>query len=515
MIATSRLFLLAAILGFGIVAGSSLQAASFVRGDSDANGALEVTDAIGTFGYLFLGSAPAVDCLDAMDADDSGTVELTDGIYLLNFLFLGGPVLPAPHGSCGTDPSPDDIGCVVFPSCDEGLVRSDLERDEDPVLEPGDLETLVNGNTAFAFDLYSEVRKGDGNLFFSPLSVSVALAMTHAGARGETAAEMADVLHFDLAGDALHPAMNYLDLELADRGEGAAGHEGGGFQLRLVNAIWGQQGYGFLEDYLDVLARNYDAGMRLVDFMSDFEGARQTINGWVSDQTEEKIPELLASGSVDATTRLVLTNAMYFSAAWAWPFPEDRTTDRAFHRLGGSEVLVPMMSLRADFPHTSGEGYQAVELPYDGEELSMVIIVPDAGRFEEVEAKLDPVLLEGILGNLAPGDLDLTLPRFSCESSLGLGDTLTSLGMRQAFQPGVADLSGIDGTRNLYVQRVIHKAFVDVDEFGTEAAAATAVIVGIVSVPPELRVDRPFVFLIRDIPTETILFLGRVLDPQA
>jgi serpin B len=281
----------------------------------------------------------------------------------------------------------------------------------------------------------------------------------------------------------------------------------------VVNATWGQAGYSFLPAYLDTLALSYDAGLRILDFMADPEAARATINAWVSAETADRIRDLLQPGTILPTTRLVLTNAIYFSAAWAEPFPKTATREGDFHLLDGSVVKAPLMSHRADFGYAAGDGYEAVELLYDGKELSMVVLLPAEGRFEEFEASLDAPKLTGILAALLPRDIQLTMPRFSSESELGLVETLRALGMSDAFTPGVADFSGIDGTRDLFISGVVHKAFVSVDEDGTEAAAATAVIIGIVSVPQPVRADRPFIFLVRDIPTGAILFLGRVLSP--
>ena len=395
-------------------------------------------------------------------------------------------------------------------------VQSDKERVTSPNVSAPDLADLVNGNSAFAFGLYHFLREEkDGNLFYSPYSISLALAMTYAGARGETAQQMADTLHFTLPQDRLHPAFNSLDLELASRGEGAQGKDSKGFRLNIVNAIWGQQGHKFLPTFLDTLAENYGAGLRLLDFAGNPEASRVTINDWVSDQTEGKIKDLIPQGVIDKLTRLVLTNAIYFNAAWAEPFKEDLTTDGPFHLLDGSQVTVPMMRQTTSFGYAEGEGYQAVELPYDGRELAMVILLPAAGKFEAFENSLDAGKVEAIIKNLNYREVALTLPKFEVESDFSLVDALAAMGMPVAFSAG-ADFSGMDGTRNLYIGDVIHKAFVSVDEAGTEAAAATAVVMEATGMPEpavEVTVDRPFIFLIRDIETGAILFVGRVVNP--
>jgi serpin B len=393
------------------------------------------------------------------------------------------------------------------------LAQSGKERVTSPNVAASDLAELVNGNTMFAFDLYRFLRKEkDGNLFYSPYSISLALAMTYAGARGETERQMANTLHFTLPQDRLHPAFNSLDLDLASRGKG-----GRGFQLNIVNAIWGQQGYKFLPTFLDVLAENYGAGLRLLDFASDPEASRVTINDWVSDQTNGRIKDLIPQGIIDALTRLVLTNAIYFKAAWAEPFDVEQTRDGPFYLLDGGQVTVPMMSHVASFGYAEGEGYQAVELPYDGRELAMVIFLPAAGKFEEFENSLDVGKARAIVESLSYKEVALTMPRFKVESGFSLAKVLSAMGMPAAFSRG-ADFSGMDGTLRLYIREVMHKAFVSVDEEGTEAAAATAVIMkekGLPSMPVKITVNRPFIFLIRDIKTGTILFVGRVVNPAA
>ncbi len=406
-------------------------------------------------------------------------------------------------------------GCIRPKGRHIQVVQADAARVTRPNVPAQDLAELVRGNTGFASDLYRALREQEsGNFFYSPSSISIALAMTWAGARGETEREMADVLHFTLPQDRLHPAFNALDLELARRGQGARGKDGKGFRLHIVNALWSQKGYQFLPEFLDTLARNYGAGLRLLDFVSDPEAARGVINDWVSDQTEGRIRDLIPPGVVSALTRLVLTNAIYFNAAWAEPFEKSLTADGPFYLLDGRQVMVPMMRQTAHFGYAEGEEFQAVELPYDGEELAMVILLPGEGRFEEFEASLDAARLEKMLGGLRSQHLSLTMPRFRVESSFHLAGTLAAMGMPSPFQPDQADFSGMDGTRDLYIQAVLHKAFVSVDESGTEAAASTAVIVGVTGLPGlEVTVNRPFIFLIRDRQTGAILFVGRVVNP--
>ncbi|MBI5478214.1 MAG: serpin family protein [Deltaproteobacteria bacterium] len=423
-----------------------------------------------------------------------------------------GLALAACNGATTPGPQPDDgqHGTVL---------RSSQQRNTSPDVPPADLQALVAGNTDFAFDMYHQIRQTKpGNLFFSPQSISQALAMTWGGARGANATQMAEVLSFTLPADRLHPAFNALDLTLASRGQGAQGMDGGGFRLRLVNAIWGQQGYGFLESFLDLLAVNYDAGLRLLDFCADPDAGRLVINDWVEQQTEGKIKDLLEPGTVTGDTRLVLTNAIYFNAQWKEVFPTENSVDGPFTLLDGSSVTVPTMALYAEYGHAAGAGYQAVELAYDGDELAMLIVLPDAGRFAEVETSLDGAAVSALAASLEQKNLTLTMPKWTVDTKLSVKEQLEGLGMTDAFAPPTADFTGINGgVEPLWISDVIHQAHVLVNEYGTEAAAATAVIMVGGAMPDPLRVDalRPFIYVIRDRPTGTILFVGRILNPAA
>ncbi|HEX8684721.1 MAG TPA: serpin family protein [Ardenticatenaceae bacterium] len=402
------------------------------------------------------------------------------------------------------------------------ITQAEAERDESPEVAGDELQTLVAGNNAFAWDVYQQLRAEEGNLFYSPYSISLALAMTYAGARGETEQQMAQTLHFDLPQEQLHPAFNALDLELSSLGQTEGEEETEGeaderFQLNIANALWGQQGYAFRPEFLDLLARNYGAGLGLLDFGSDPEAARQTINDWVSDATEEKIENLIPEGVLNGGTRLVLTNAIYFTAAWASQFEESATMDRPFHLLDGGEVSVPMMAQTESYRYVEGEGYQAIELPYRGADVSFVAILPAEGEFEAFEAALSGEQAESILGSLAYEEVVLTMPKFTYESAFSLVEILKAMGMPAAFD--AADFSGMDGTQSLAISEVLHKAFIAVDEEGTEAAAATAVaMTESAAMPPEdpavMVLDRPFIYLIRDNATGTLLFIGRLTDPS-
>jgi serpin B len=400
------------------------------------------------------------------------------------------------------------------------VLKSDKERITSPNVTQSEQALLVEGNSAFAFGLYQklieELEGKGGNLFYSPYSISLALAMTYVGARGETAEQMAATLQFLLEQERLHPAFNWLDAELAKRGQGAQGKDGKGFRLNIANAIWGQKDYEFLPAFLDVLAENYGAGLRILDFRTETEKSRVAINDWVSDRTEGRIKDLIPQGAINELTRLVLTNAIYFNAAWENPFDKKMTANGPFYLLDGGQVTVPMMKQTESFGYTEGEGYQAVELLYDGGELSMVILLPASGNFEAFEEGLQAPQVDAIINDLKNTRVTLTMPQFKFESQFSLKDTLAEMGMRDAFSPDDADFSGMTGNPELFISDVVHKAFVAVDEAGTEAAAATAVIVGTTSVPTEspvaVTIDRPFIFLIRDIDTGAMLFVGRVLN---
>jgi len=395
---------------------------------------------------------------------------------------------------------------------------SELPRADVNDATMADLNQLAAGNRAFAVDLYHQLESMDGNLFYSPYSISSALAMTYAGAEGKTAQEMAVVFNFLLEEDRLHPAFNALDQYL----DGLAKQEvpddmGDVFQLNIANAIWGQKDFNFEGDFLDILATNYGAGLRLLDYVREPEKSRVTINDWVSDQTEERIEDLIPQGAINSDTRLVLSNAIYFEATWLESFEESLTEEKVFHGLDGEEFMIPMMSLGSDasFPYYQGEGFQAVDLPYLGGQVSMLVIVPDEGKFADFEGNLNSEMLDEIAGNLAYQPMFLNFPKFEFETEISLATILSKMGMPSAFSDG-ADFSGMTGNKDLFISDVFHKAFVSVDEEGTEAAAATAVLMELTSAPENplrLEVDRPFLFLIRDHQTNTVLFMGRVVEP--
>ncbi|MEJ2597327.1 MAG: serpin family protein [Anaerolineales bacterium] len=396
------------------------------------------------------------------------------------------------------------------------LLQSKIQRETTPNASEQEMAELVAGDSAFAFDLYQALRGEAGNLFYSPYSLSIALAMTYAGARGETEQQMATTLHYTLPQEQLHPAFNGLDLALADEGD----QQEGAFRLDVANSLWGQEDFPFRQEYLDLIARNYGSGLRLVDYIDDTqrEQARQAINDWVNAATQGKIEELIGKDILTDATRLVLANAIYFKGEWSEPFLNG-TREAPFTRLDGSQVSVPTMSRRATTPYLSGEDFQAVDLPYKGGRIAMLVVLPSEGQFEAFESGLNRERMQTILQGLEASDVKLYMPKFQFSTAYKLADTLKAMGMPDAFDKGRADFSGMYDPQkvagNLYLSHVVHKAYVAVDEIGTEAAAASGEVAEITSMPIALRIDRPFLFLIHDMQTGTILFAGRVVDPQS
>ena len=416
---------------------------------------------------------------------------------------------------------PPEVTTTPVPSALKALYSLKTRRMSPGATVP-ELADLTRGNTAFAFDLYRTLAQSDGDLFYSPYSISLALAMTYAGARGETERQMAETLHFLLPPERLHPAFNALDLALASRGAGAVGQDGDRFRLDIANSVWGQKDHEFLTAFLDVLAEHYGSEVRRTDFRHAPEEARVRINDWVADETEDRIKDLVPPGAIEPTTRLVLANAIYFNAAWQLPFDKRATASGPFHPLGGGYIEAPMMRQEGNLGYARGDGYQAVELPYEGGQMAMAILLPDAGSFSEFEGLLNASMVDGVLEDLETRRVLVTMPKFEVRASFGLADTLKAMGMPNAFDERAADFSGLNGTSCLsgddgclLITDVVHQAFVSVDEAGTEAAAATAAIVGITRAaiePVTLTIDRPFIFLVRDRATGDVLLVGRVSD---
>jgi serpin B len=424
------------------------------------------------------------------------------GFGLLTLCFFNG---------CGSQGQPAAPGVEV---------RSALERDTQPDIDSQSLQSQVLGNTGFVLDLYKRLAIDPGdNLFFSPYSISVALAMTYAGANNETAQQMRDTLGFILDDADLHPAFNALGLSLIERAQQD------GVEISVANQLFGQRDFMFAKDFLDILAAEYGAGMKLMDFRTAYEEARLAINDWVSDVTHARIQDLLPKGSLSSLTRLVLVNAIYFLCDWQVQFDPAETVSADFRLLSGGTVEVDMMNVQDNFSYYQEAGLEAVELLYAGEELSMLIIVPAQGTLEDFEQELIAEQVQTIVDGLHETEVNLSIPKFEATgSTISLKEYLVEMGMPAPFgeQGFVADFSGMiapeQETPGLFISDVYHKAFIAVSEEGTEAAAATAVVMDeYTSVEPAItymRVDRPFIYLIRDKTTNNILFIGRMLDPS-
>jgi serpin B len=391
-----------------------------------------------------------------------------------------------------------------------GLGACGTPYQERTVTEAGpELTELVQGHNRFAIDLYKQGIDGDDNLFFSPFSVSAALGMTYAGARSETATEMADVLGVNQEDLDYHLNFGALIRDLS-------GDKGRGYSLHIANRLYGHEGYTFVPEFERVTAEHYAAPMQRVDFTGNVSVIRDEINGWVSEQTQGFIPELLPDGFANNDTRLVLVNAMYFEAEWKHTFDKDSTRNQLFFGTAG-DVIVPMMHNTETYPLAQVDGAIVIELPYEDDEVALVMVLPDEhDGLSIIEEGLTSDQLNSWIGSLSPSEAHLALPKFELQHELPLTEILQNLGMNLAFDPYAADFSGI-ANDDLYIQQTVHKAFIRVDEHGTKAAAATAVGVGVTSMPvvTEVVADHPFLFLIHDRLTGSVLFMGRVTDPAS
>jgi serpin B len=394
------------------------------------------------------------------------------------------------------------------------------------------IKVLVKGNNEFGCALYGRLGRAGENLFLSPYSISTALGMTYAGARGETEKQMAKVLCFELPQEKLHATFKGLAEGLKARAEAKKAYE-----LSVANALWGQKGIALQKEFVELTQANYGAGLRDVDFAGATEASRQTINAWVEKETRDKIKELLKPGILTAQTRLVLTNAIYFKGQWETAFDKKETQEAPFtlavpaaQEAPAPKMNVPLMHRKGTFGFWETDGLQVLELPYKGRDLSMVIILPTVPTTQEREmrhawrleayAELEKTTTALQLGKwleaMRQQEVEVCLPRFKVTSEFSLGEPLTSMGMTDAFSVEKADFSGMTRTEHLFISAVVHKAFVEVNEEGTEAAAATGVVLELKMArepPPMFRADHPFVFLIREVKTGSILFMGRVMDP--
>jgi serpin B len=399
------------------------------------------------------------------------------------------------------------------PSAGADEARSALSRDTSPDPSLSDEASLEASNVAFAFDLYTSLHQRGQNLFFCPYSVTSALAMAYAGARGDTADQMAHAMHFSLPAERVHPAFDWLDLQLASR---ASAPTSGGkpFTLHVANALWGERADSWSTPYLDTLERDYGAGIHLADFAGAPSRAEAAMDAWVSAETDGRISQLVPPSAIDAGTRLVIANAVLFEASWESPFSPDRTAPFAFTREGGSTEQVPAMHQSARFLYAQDEaGWQSVELPYTGDQVAMDVVLPPADAEATFDAALTAERFAGVVASLRIEQVDLTLPKLSIPGeTLGISGVLRGLGMTSAFTPA-ADFTGM-GDDDPWLREIFHQAELTVDERGTQAAAATAGLVATdLRTPVPMTVDRPFFLAIRDRPTGTILFAGKIAAP--
>jgi len=400
-----------------------------------------------------------------------------------------------------------------------------------PVVQTAE-QAIIQANNRFAFGLYEKLRARQGNLFFSPYSISAALAMTYAGAAGETESHMGRVLGF--AGAVETPACNRtgspaagkpIDKQQIHRAFGriikSLNNRGkkGQYELTVANALWGQQGYEFLKDFIELIESGYDGKLTQLDFAAHGEAARKKINAWVEQKTNDKIKQLIKPGVLGPMTRLVLTNAIYFKGKWARQFKPASTQQQPFTLLKGDKINVEMMNQQAEFAYGQAGKCRVLEMPYAGDELSMAVLLPKkVNGIKELEQRLTSENVAKWLAGLQKCEVKVFIPKFRMTSQFGLSGILASMGMTDAFSPGKADFSAMTGNRDLFISAVVHKAYVDVNEKGTEAAAATGVVMKLTSIGPAMpvfRADHPFIFLIRDKVTGCILFIGRVMNPTA
>ncbi len=373
------------------------------------------------------------------------------------------------------------------------------------------IKNIARDNTLFALDLYNQLKMTDGNLFFSPFSIFTALAMTWAGARENTAVQMAETLHFTEKPAQFHRAIGDLISQLN------AVQKETDVELSIANAIWAQKGYQFLDEFFRIVQQSYQADLKQVDFSSAAESARQAINAWVEQQTNEKIKDLLPPKVLNALTRLVLVNAIYFKGFWDNQFKSRDTREMEFWLLTEVAVKVPMMHQEHQFGYWENDWLQIIEMPYKEESLSLIVLLPkEKTGITDLEQKLNFENMMAWQSRLRKRKVIVFFPKFKIESQFSLGQTLALMGMPDAFDPELADFSAMVGQKELYISAVIHKAFLEVNEEGSEAAAATGVVVSVTSIapsPPIFKADHPFVFFIRDNKSQSILFLGRVLNP--
>jgi serpin B len=431
-----------------------------------------------------------------------------------NLSFLAGIVLAASIviSGCSKTESGKTEESAAF-----NIEKSSLQR-VSPMESPAEIRTLSDLNNGFALNFYKRLSGIKGNIVFSPYSISLAMAMAYAGAVGETEKQISEVFNFPIPQQDLHPEFNALDLALASRGKGAKGQDGKEFRLNVANQIFIQDGFSVLKEYLDILALYYGAGIGILDFENNPEESAQIINRWIEEKTEGLIKDVLKKEDIKPLTKLALVNTIYLNAAWASQFAKSMTNKGDFFPEDSPTIQADMMNQTASFPYYIGQECTAIELPYDGNEVSMLLVMPKTTGMSSFEEQFTPDVMNSIISSLNTGEVRFSMPRFSFYGdSIGLKSILSDMGMPEAFSD-YADFSGMTGEKELKIYDVIHKAYIDVNEDGTTAAGATVILMGLESCPEtppvEIVFNRPFIFVIRDKPTGAILFMGRVSNPS-
>ena len=402
---------------------------------------------------------------------------------------------------------------MILSGCSNGSGDSSTTKADDSKATPEGVIEVVNSNNQFAFDLYLKLKDDpkyiESNIFFSPYSISVALGMTYEGAKGGTAEEIQSVFYFPEDKNIRQPsfAKIYNQINKVDKK----------YELHTTNALWAQKDYKFLEDYMNTIQRYYAGKVTNLDFVNDTENSRITINKWVEEQTNNKIKDLIPQGVLDSLTRLVLTNAIYFKGMWVKQFDKEDTIEEDFRISPDKTIKVPMMRLTGEeaiFNYAETEELQILEMLYDGEELSMLILLPKENDLKSLEESLNLEKLSELINSLGEQQVDVYIPKFKFETKYFMDKVLKEMGMPTAFSMD-ADFSGMDGTDWLFIKQVIHQAFVEVNEEGTEAAAATGVVMELKAIMPGavFKADHPFIFAIQERESCNILFLGRVINP--
>ena len=442
-------------------------------------------------------------------------------ILLLCSVLLIGSCAPSSKTPNSTDPelisTPTDLPGEI--PMEPVFLEAAIDRLPPNSFPDPDLLSLVDGNNEFALSMYRVINKvsNSKNLVFSPYSISLALAMAYGGARAETAKEMTQALQIELPEDRFYKSWNNLDQWLADL-EKDRNQTDEGIDLQISNAVWVQQGYPFLESYLNLLAEYFGAGLQTTNFAQFPEESRLAINNLAADQTHQKIENLIPPGAIHPLTRMAIVNAIYLSAPWRQPFDEQLTKEKPFYLTDGSKISVPFMEQTQEIPYFADDYVKMVSLPYSSGHLSMVIVMPAAGTFQQFSNQLDFQKISDRFENLSIGKVEINIPRFRLENDFNLNEILENLGMKLAFIPDQADFSGMEPGHEIYIDQVFHKAFIDVNEAGTEAAAATAVLMAGKGFNPDepqkITFDHPFLFFIQDRESGTILFIGQVINPN-